>query len=441
MKRYHRLALWVGFLLVFSLLATIIVVGKTPEAAFASPAAMPSSHLFQISMLADPEPLQRHLGGIAYNGADDEYMVVWHNNWNYLADIYARRISGEGALKAQFTVATGADGDERDRMDPDIAYNPYLGEYMVVYKIKAEDSETFRWDVWGRRVGADGFWRGAEFEIFSWPNRSFSQPRISYSPATRKYLVIASATDTVSYKSNDVAGRLINEDGTTPLAGHNISAQDQTLEPRGGDLAYNWWTSSFLVVWQQKFSETDWDIWGARVDDYTGNVIDPPGIFPLDVANADQGRPSIASDLDTRYLIVWAQKNSTPEPNWDVYGREYDLYGSPVGASFPIYNSSLHDSYPVVDMLNNQRTVAWESVWVVGSVTEEIMQFSWNPLDDIIFWLPSQVAENASEPQVKIGDDGNYLVVFSPSAISLYHGHIYGRLYRNDTIYLPLLKR
>ncbi len=51
--------------------------------------------------------------------------------------------------------------------------------------------------------------------------------------------MVASAYDTQSFKWNDVAGRRVMADGSTPYAGYAVSAQDQVIQPWQGDVAYN----------------------------------------------------------------------------------------------------------------------------------------------------------------------------------------------------------
>jgi hypothetical protein len=443
MKKNHRLILWVSLLLVVLMSAPTFARFGTPGAS-ANLTAGPPSQLIQISENTDPD-CGRFFPRIAYNPVAHEYLAVWYNEWSAsFRDIYARRISGRGELRTQFTVATGANGDGKMRFNSDIAAHLFDDEYLVVYMVDAL-GDDFHFEVWGRRVAYDGSWLGPEFKIFSWPHRAFWYPRVAFSSARSRYLVIADVLDTTTGKWNDVAGRLVGEDGSTPWAGRSISAQNQTLQPHRASLGYDWYTRSFLVVWRQFYSGEDWDIYGARVEDLYGTVVNPPGIFPIDRSAsiqdfpvvAGQDRPAIPSDAD-RYLVVWQQGNSVPASNLDIYGRQLDKFGDPIGDRFPIASSPVNEDRPAVALHPDRRFVVWRTH--VPGESYHIWKFDWNPFTEVIEWLASPVAANShwSNPAIARGEDYAHMVVFgSPEGPPI---HIYGALYLN-TVYLPLIQR
>jgi hypothetical protein len=67
---------------------------------------------------------------VAFNDIDDEYLVVYTNALGGTAEIGARRIDGDGSLLNWANVAT-APATLRHR--PSAAFNPDLGQYLIVY--------------------------------------------------------------------------------------------------------------------------------------------------------------------------------------------------------------------------------------------------------------------------------------------------------------------
>ena len=93
---------------------------------------------------------------VAYNPHWDEFLVVWEDHhwaWGADSDIYARRVDYDGdLLAASFGVAWGPE-DDKQRINPVIAYKTYAREYMVSWE--HVHSSTDR-DIYRRRLDAGG---------------------------------------------------------------------------------------------------------------------------------------------------------------------------------------------------------------------------------------------------------------------------------------------
>ena len=374
---------------------------------------------FRISQTETTESRRDH-PRLAYNPDNDEYMVVWENLWpGGSRDVYARRLTGSGVLKSQFTVATGAKTDNKNRFSPDIAYNAASGEYLVVYMFDAK-GDSMQYEVWGRRVSWNGSWLGPEFQIFSWPNRGFYGPRVVFNSWRDEYMVVASALDTQTGKWNDVAGRRVMIDGSTPYPGHSISAQNQTLQPCQADIAYNPQVDEYLVVWQQLYGATDWDIHGARVGGMDYAAINPPGVFMIDNAPVAQKSPAVSHNQKDRYMVVW-EHGEDPE---GIFGRELNNSGATIGDNFSVFRGSENVSakFPAVVLLDdNSSSVVW---WVsdrnriIVNLTQWIQNFSFSfdvPIADDTTQIP---------PAAEWGIQNSYLVVYGRNEDTAVH--IYG---------------
>jgi len=446
MKWYRFLALWVTFLLALPLSGSSYARQASPG--FASPEAVDYwlSPEMRISQPINEEP-DRFIPAVAYNWNRNEYLVVWHNSWDYgsyqFTDIYARRLTASGQLLNQFIVASGYEtGDGKNRYSPAVVYNPAAGaflegEYLVVYAYDVDGGTTKNVEVWGRRVKWDGSWKGPEFQIFSWGNREFGHPRVALNGSSYEYFVVAHAWDTTTDKFNDVAGRRVTIDGTTPYSGHNISTQDQVAQPQNPDVAYIYTNNEFLVVWAQHWSGPDKDIFAARVRGDNDQVITE---FCLDSAGIEQDYPAVASDDVDRYLVAWNQIYGTwpYSLDYDVYAAEFNRFGSRQGDVFGLSTYYGADEiFPAVAI--NQTTKQRFVTWGYYGNNSSIMGFSWYLPSNLSWILPFPIAQGLGNSQAVAAGMANYLVVYDKYLMS--DEHIYGTLYTPFVIFIPLVVR
>jgi hypothetical protein len=120
----------------------------------------------------------------AYSAAHDEYLVVWtrQQDTGTKDDVLARTVSWNGGLLGPvFTVVGGADHQRA----PDVAYNPANDEYLVVYHNQWAGGFE---DVAAQRIRASdlAFLSWANIATGS-GNRHY--PRVAYSSAQNSYLI------------------------------------------------------------------------------------------------------------------------------------------------------------------------------------------------------------------------------------------------------------
>ncbi len=301
-----------------------------------------------------------------------------------------------------------------------MAYNATSGEYLVVYMMDAKGDDPPQYDIWGRRVAWNGSWLGSEFQILSWPNRGFYAPRVVCNSWRDEYFVVANALDTQTGKWNDVTGRRVMIDGSTPYPGHSISLQNQDLQPSQADVTFNSQTDEYLVVWQQQYSGSDWDIYGARVRGMDDAVINPPGIFMIDNAPVSQESPAVSSNQKDRYLVVWEHDGSK-----GIYERRLNNTGGTVGNHYPVSSTSLNFSrkFPALVWLNNwTSSIVW---WDLDSQRILLEEDFWGR--DISLSLGIVVSSPTTQmrPDLEAGQK-NYLVVYGKNEGEAVH--IYGQI-------------
>lgn len=120
-----------------------------------------------------------------------------------------------------------------------------------------------------------------------------------------KYLFVW-RTNSLSNANNDIAGRVMNADGTFATGNFTIAeAPGRQLRPVVG-----WDGANFVVVWddqrhQQSFFDERTDIYGARVSE-AGVVLDPTG-FPITVGPQGDATAAILSRADGMTFVASAR--------------------------------------------------------------------------------------------------------------------------------------
>jgi hypothetical protein len=422
------------------LLATGLNAGLNASAGKAGPNGPSGTTSYLTSELQISNPTlpecDRYVPAVAYNYAHDEYLVVWHNKWpDGHRDVYARRVSGNGQLQTWFSVSAGT----HDRFQPAVAYNAATGEYLVVWMYDAQGDAT-HYEVWGRRVAWDGSYMGPEFQIFVWANRGFWTPRVAWNSYHNEYMVIANGLDTVSGLANDVSGRRVMADGSTPYSGSPV-AQSQVDMPQQGDIAYNVAADEYLVVWRRMFSAADGDIRGARLRGDNGAVISP-GEFAINSKPEDQQSPAVTTNDQHRYLVVWQHAYPGPCCDWDIRGQELDVAGSLAGGEFVVAQSTDDEQDPAVAARPGPIR-DYLAVWQRTTSSGETIEASrWGDVDPSFFEVASAAFWDNENPAVAWGRAAALIVYAADSqGDPTVYRHIYGRKWVPNAAFLPAVLR
>ena len=390
----------------------------------------------QISNPTQPE-CDRYVPAVAYNFVHNEYLVVWHNKWpDGHRDVYARRVSGRGQVLSWFSVSAGP----HDRFQPAVAYNSWTDQYLVVWMYDAQGDAT-HYEVWGRWVAWNGSSMGSEFQIFAWANRGFWTPRVAWNSYHNEYLVIANGLDTISGLANDVSGRRVMADGSTPYPGSPI-AQSTTDQPHQGDVAYNIAADEYLVVWRHMASAGDGDIHGARLRGDNSAVINPPGDFVINDRTEDQQSPALTTNNQHRYLVLWQYAYPGPCCDWDIRGQELDVAGNLQGDELVIADSTDDEQDPAVAARPGpirDYLATWQQTTSSG---ETIEASRWGDVTPSSFEVANVAFWDSESPAVAWGPISALIVYAADSQgdPSVYR-HIYGRRWAPSATFLPLVTR
>jgi len=176
---------------------------------------------------------------LAWNAADNEYLVVWTDAGAF--DIYAQRVAADGEeIGSSFAVSTAPN----QQQNATVAWNAALDEYLVVWADSRNDAAGSTPDLYGQRVEADGSLPGSEIVISAAPNAQNS-PELVWNPSSGEYLV---AWGDARPNPTIYARRLT---GTGNPVGAEI------IIPGGGSAGYSpaiAWSASaneYLVVWTE----------------------------------------------------------------------------------------------------------------------------------------------------------------------------------------------
>ncbi len=124
----------------------------------------------------------------AYNSIDDEFLVVWSEGYaepSHYEDIYGQRLSGDslGLIGGVINIYVGANKQEQTA----IAYNPAENEYLVIWRQGpvglAADA------VYGRRLAANGDLLGSAFAIEDGGN-TIELADLAFDAASDQYLAV-----------------------------------------------------------------------------------------------------------------------------------------------------------------------------------------------------------------------------------------------------------
>ena len=243
---------------------------------------------------------------VAYGRAMEEFLVVWANE--YQSGALPMYISGR-RVKAADGSFPGGSSDltinhaTENRINPDVTYNLYRNEYLVVY-----DNVV---DIFGIRLTGDLHHNfGGEFGIAGWPDQE-QHPAVAACEGADQYLV---AWQSLASGSNDVYARFIRGDGT--VAG--VHLVDATTSPdEEPDVACDMSGQQYLIAWQTRYTNLKYGIWGRLA--HPDESMDPSFAIVEPYATANRMDLVVAGGY-TNYLVAWEHERAGTSYQ-DIHGR------------------------------------------------------------------------------------------------------------------------
>jgi hypothetical protein len=306
---------------------------------------------------------------VAYNGAANEYLVVWQgdDNTGTLVDneqeIFGQRLNGATGAEVganDFRISDmGPDGNTNfGASTPEVAYNAVNNEYLVVWS--GDDTTDNEFQVFGQRLAAaTGMEVGAnDFRISEMsPDRvtgfgAFA-PAVAYNGAANEYLVAWEGDDKADDGYEIVGQRL------AAATGAQVGANDFRISDMGTDgdanyealvpeVAYDGTANEYLVAWHGDDNtgalvNNKYDVYGQRLNAATGAET---GVNDFRISEmGPDGNPNFGGGFavvaynatNNEYLVVWAGEDDTPpltEGQVVIFGQRIAAPPAPIGSQF-----------------------------------------------------------------------------------------------------------
>ena len=332
---------------------------------------------------------------VAYNSTNNEYLVVWEDWRSGEPDIYARRLSSTGELLFSRLICAAP---ESQRF-PAVAYNNAENEYLVVWEDlrnynRYTNSGTV--EIYGKRVRSIGAPASLDFAISSLTdNHSSYLHAVIYNSITNEYLVIFWSDDGTYGQRISSSGKLqgnnffISAGGGSSIAYNSVlneylvvTATEQgiygqrvssTGELQGDPfcisgvrgfraVAYNSIANEYLVVLadERNASTTGYDIYGQRISS-TGELRGEN--FAITIAANDQKYPVVAyNSFDNEYFVVWDDERDGGHWSIDIYGQGISSLGQLQGNNLPISTAARFQCLPALayNNISNEYLVVWQ---------------------------------------------------------------------------------
>jgi hypothetical protein len=331
--------------------------------------------------------------GIAWNGADNEFLVVWYGDTNIdgLLDnqyeVWGQRLSNTGTeLGGDFRISNlviNTTVFSFEAQDPAIVWNATDNQYLVAWTADTTVGELIanEQEIWGQRLSASGVELGGDFRISQMGpdgNQRYEafSPVIAYNAADNQYLVVWSGDTNAGGLGDEefeIQAQRVADMQISRLWPDGIASIDASFPAA----VYNAVNNEYLVVWQgHNFaSASELEIWGQRVDAASGA---PLGVaFRISSTGnagdvlAEARDPSVAwNAADNQYLVVWYgdKHNGLADEEYEIWGQRLNATGSELGGDFrvsqmgPDGNAAYDAVNPIVtyNATSNQYLVVWQ---------------------------------------------------------------------------------
>jgi len=299
---------------------------------------------------------------VAHNSVNNQYLVVWGDTRKG-ENIYGRRVAADGTrVGRDFRISSGA-----DIWAPAIAYNSVNNQYLVVWR-DYRSNRGRGWDIFGRRVKANGDRLGSDFRISGGAGTSeVGSPVVVYNPANNQYLVVWHDYRNQGERGTDIYGRRVKANGDRLGGDFRISGPDATADNWSPAVAYNSAANQYLVVWhdERNQAERGTDIYGQRLA-ADGTRVGADRRISGGAPSYGEYDPAVSyNSAGNQYLVVWRDQRKMAWPN-DVYGQRVRANGTRVGGNFRI--SSMSGTTPegrptvVYNAGRNRYLVVWHDL-------------------------------------------------------------------------------
>lgn len=306
---------------------------------------------------------------VAYNSAENEYLVVWRGNDNRGTlvkdedEIFGQRIDAQTgqAIGTHFRISDmGPNGDENyDASSPQVVYNALQNEYLVVWSGDNNILANGKFEIFGQLLNAAGVEIGPNDFRLSDMGLTNSEAFDAFRPAVvhlspqDQYLVVWYGEDNVGGLVDnefEIFGQFLQNDGTE-IGSNDFRISD--MGPNGNTnfdafnpaVVYNPTASEVLVVWhgddnEGTLGDEEHEVFGQRISTITGEEVGDNDFRISDMGPS--GNPNygaFAPDLAynstlNQYLVVWTGDdniNGLVDDEYEIFGQLLNGVGEEIG--------------------------------------------------------------------------------------------------------------
>lgn len=298
-----------------------------------------SGYLFPHFRICCGNESEQRRPAVAYNRYHDEYLVVQHQALNAGGSIGGARVGLDGDAFSHFLISELNNYDCCSNAD--VAYSAISDRYMVVWQQYNKSSKF--WEIYGRIVYIDGpHYQDPPFLIAQASGVMLLYPKVAWNSTSVRdeFMVIWHAENATNSLLIGIGRRLVSANGGFLSTANYIISGNQQGYP---DIAYNPASNRYMVVWEQA-GPNQTDVYGGIVT-AEGTLLS--GAKPIGAGINEQWYPSIATNEQDRYLVVW-QDDRLQAGDFDIIGQFFDTNANSVGSLIYFAISGENETRPAL---------------------------------------------------------------------------------------------
>ncbi len=308
--------------------------------------------------------------------AGGNFVVVWGNygliGTNGTFSVRGQRYASDGSTRgAEFQVNTYTTSA---RGFPSVAVAAD-GDFVVVWQsYGSSGTDTSGPSIQGQRYASDGSTQDGEFQVNSYTT-GYQRNSSVAAHADGDFVVTWDSTPSTGpiLIGLSVQAQRYASDGSTQGAQFQVN-NSTTLDQFHPSVAADA-DGDFIVVWSGYGSSgTDSSLTSIQGKRYVSNGATQGAQFQINTyTTSGQGHPSVATDGDSNFVVVWASYGSSGSDtnSTSIHGQHFASNGSMQGAQFQVntYTTSFQYLASVATDGDGAFVVAWHSAGSSGTDT------------------------------------------------------------------------
>ncbi|MEL7361922.1 MAG: T9SS type A sorting domain-containing protein [Bacteroidota bacterium] len=240
------------------------------------------------------------------------FVIAWQGNVDESQNVYVRRYGADGTPLSEEVQVNTVSAADPVRASLGVAPG---GDFVVAWQSEGQDGDGF--GIFARRYGADGAPLGEEFQVNTTTAGDQARPSVGVD-ADGTALVVWDS-DGLDGSGTGIVARRFAADGT-PLGDEfqvNTFTEDDQVEA-DVDVSAD---GSAVVVWQSQGQDGSGT--GIYAQRYAADGTPAgPELEVNTTTDNDQARPSVSSDADGDFVVVWDSRDQDGDGT-GIYARRY----------------------------------------------------------------------------------------------------------------------